>query len=154
MPGWYKSRVISAVWAPTQQRAILSRPYVAVLTPSCSIHLIMGGGWEKMPQCQWPNHWDSIITTINPSNTPISRCSLLPPPPLPLPPLAHTSRRQNLKETHNRKCYPSLSWWKITLYQHASDHTSSLLRWFLLLSLKSVNTCVKSCVQVGTTICF
>ena len=30
--------------APPQKHAIPSRPYVALLTPSCSIHLIMGGG--------------------------------------------------------------------------------------------------------------
>lgn len=125
MPGWCKSRVIAAVFALTQQRAILSRPYVAVLTPSCSIHLIMGGGWEKMPQCQWPNYWDSIITTINPSNTPISRCSLLPPPPC-LFHLSHTSRWQNLKEAES-VTLPCLG--EKQHYQHASDHTSSLLRW-------------------------
>lgn len=67
------------ICASAQQHAILSHPYVAALTPSCSIHLIMGGGWEKMPQCQWPSRWDSIITPINPSNTPIS-----PPPFFPL----------------------------------------------------------------------
>lgn len=64
------------------------------------IHLIMGGGWEKMLCCQWPNHRDSIITTINPSNTPVSPSSVLPPPHFPTP-LSHTHTQRPDDKTQN-----------------------------------------------------
>lgn len=80
LPGRYKKpgrKKKHCIFTLTRQHAILSHPYVAVLTPSWSIHLIMGGGWEEMSQCQWPSHWDPIITSINPSDAPSRPPSLL-----------------------------------------------------------------------------
>lgn len=79
--------LLNVICGLTRWHTILPHPHSAALTPSCSIHLIMGGGWEKMSQCQWPSHWDFIITPINPF--PIPQC-----PPFCSLSVLHTSWKQ------------------------------------------------------------